>query len=86
MPQANVVMRKVVLTSEYQPLSQNHEVVSVEISAMPCNAANAFFKGDTGDDVPWIPGEFHSFRNVDLSSIQAKGTPGDVVTVIGGSW
>ena len=86
MPQSNVVMRKVVLTSEYQPLSSKQEIVSFEISAMPGNVDNALFKGDTGDEVPWIPGEFHSFRNIDLSSIEVKGSPGDVVTVIGGSW
>lgn len=79
-------MRRVVLTPEYRPLSQNHEIVSVEISAMPTNAGQTLFKGDTGDDVPWIPGEFHSFRNIDLSSMEVKGTAGDIVTVIGGSW
>lgn len=86
MPRANVVMRKVVLTPDFQPLSDRSEIVSVEISAHPGNASEVLFRGDRGDDVPWIPGEYHSFRSIDLSTIEVRGTAGDVVTVVGGTW
>lgn len=83
----NVIMRKVIVTANYQPLSATSLIGSVEISAAPSNVANVFFKGDDGSDVPWVAGEFHGgFKSVDLNTIQVKGTPGDVVTIVGGSW
>jgi hypothetical protein len=42
--------------------------------------------GHDGSDVPWVPGEYHAVYRVDLSRILIKGTPGDLVTVIGGTW
>jgi len=82
----NVVMRKVVVTADYQPLAGTSLVASVEISTPPTNADPVIFKGDDGSEVPWLPGEFHSFKSIDLGSLQVKGTPDDVVTVVGGTW
>jgi hypothetical protein len=83
----NIVMRKFVATAAYQALTANTiEVASVEVSAQPSNTGPIYFKGDDGSDVPWIPGEFHSFQRVNLADLKIKGTPGDVITVIGGSW
>lgn len=82
----NIIMRKITVTAVYQALSNKSLVGSVTISTLPGNAANVYFKGDDGSDVPWIPGEWHDLTRVDLSTIQVKGTPGDVVTVVGGSW
>jgi len=82
----NVLMRKVDVTADYQPLAAERTVVTVTISCPPGNSANVLFKGDDGSDVPWIPGEWHEFKNVDLRGIQVKGTVGDTVTVVGGSW
>jgi hypothetical protein len=45
-----------------------------------------YFRGDDGSDVPWQKGEWHNFTSVDLSTVFIKGTAGDYVTVIGGSW
>jgi hypothetical protein len=45
-----------------------------------------YFRGDDGSDVPWISGEWHSLKSVDLADIYIKGTAGDVVTVVGGTW
>jgi len=39
-----------------------------------------------GTDVIWIRGEWHTMIRVDLSTIYVKGTPGDVVFVVGGTW
>ena len=82
----NVVIRKVIVTAAYAPLSPKSEIVTVEISAPPSNSAPVMFRGDDGSDVPWIPGEFHSFKSIDLKAIEIKGTPGDVVTLNGGAW
>jgi hypothetical protein len=82
----NVIMRKLVLTADYQPLATKRIVGSVTISAPLSNDDDAMFRGDEGDDVPWVPGEWHSFSRVNLAEIQVKGTPGDIVTVVGGAW
>jgi hypothetical protein len=82
----NIVMRKVTVTASYQPLASGSLVASVSISTPPTNAGNVLFKGDDGADVPWVPGEWHEFRSIDLSAVLVKGTVGDVVTVVGGTW
>lgn len=82
----NVIQRRIAVTAAYQPLVSQPLVGSVTISAPPTNVAAAYFKGDDGSDVPWVPGEWHEFRSVDLATIQVKGTVGDIITVVGGSW
>ena len=82
----NVVMRKIVVTGDYQPLASAKLVASVSISTPPTNTGTVYFKGDDGADVPWVPGEWHEFRSIDLSAVLVKGTVGDVVTVAGGTW
>ena len=82
----NVFMRKVNVTEEYAPLVSERTVLTVTISAPPANSASVFFKGDDGSDVPWMAGEWHQFSRINLAELQVKGTPGDVVTIIGGSW
>jgi len=82
----NVIMRKLVLTADYQPLSAEHFVGSVVISVPPSNEDAVTFRGDLGADVPWVPGEWHEFYSVDLNEVMVKGTPGDIVTVVGGTW
>jgi len=82
----NVVMRKINITASYQPLATEQTIASVTISTPPDNVADVFFQGDDGSDVPWVPGEWHDLRSVDLSQIRVKGTAGDTVTVVGGTW
>ncbi|MCX5673937.1 MAG: hypothetical protein NTX87_02915 [Planctomycetota bacterium] len=82
----NVLMRKVDVTESYQPLAVERTVVTVTISCPPGNGANVLFKGDDGSDVPWLPGEWHTLVGVNLADIQVKGTVGDCVTLVGGSW
>lgn len=82
----NVVMRKIVVTPAYQPLVAQSLIATVEISVLPSNAAPVFFRGDDGSDVPWIAGEYHTLKNIDLAELQIKGTPGDAITIIGGTW
>ena len=82
----NVFMRRIDVTAEYTPLVSERTVLTVTISAPPTNSANVFFKGDDGSDVMWLAGEYHAFCSINLAELQVKGTPGDVVTIIGGSW
>ena len=82
----NIIMRKIVVSENYTPLAAKQTVVTVTISAPPTNAGNVFFKGDDGSDVPWASAEWHTFRRVNLADIEVKGTVGDVVTLVGGTW
>jgi len=82
----NLIMRKVDVTGNYRPLVSEKMVCTVTISAPPTNVGNVFFKGDDGSDVPWLPSEWHGLVRVNLADIQVKGTVGDVVTIVGGTW
>jgi len=82
----NVIMRKIDVTGEYQPLSAVMTVASVTISCPPGNAGVVLFACGDGQDVPWVAGEWHELQRINLSQLQVKGTPGDVVTVVGGTW
>lgn len=76
-------MAEITLTESYQKLAAGRTVLTCDISALPANAGNALFKCNTGEDVPWIAGEFHHFEAVDISEIEVKGEIGDKITVIG---
>lgn len=82
----NVIIRTFSVSASFQPLSSTKLVGSVTISCPPSNATNVTFKADSGADVPWVPGEWHDFVSVNLAEIQVKGTAGDVVTIVGGTW
>jgi len=82
----STIMRRIEVTSDYRPMSGVPLIGSFEISSIPGNSDIVLFRGDDGSDVPWVPGEYHTLHRVDLSRILIKGTEGDVVTVIGGTW
>ena len=82
----NIIMRTVAVTAAYQPLSAVSLVGSVTLSAPPSNIGDVFFRGDDGSDILWPRGSWFNFQRVDLSEIFVKGTPGDVITAIGGTW
>jgi hypothetical protein len=82
----NLIARKMILTSSYQPLSAGRLVATVTLTAHPDNTGSAYLLGDTGDSVPLSPGEWHTFKSVNLAAIQVKGTANDVMTMIGGTW
>ena len=82
----NAVMFTFEVSEEYRPLSEKPLVASVDISAPPGNSDSVLFRGMDGTDVIWIRGEWHTMIRVDLSTIYVKGTPGDVVSVVGGTW
>ena len=84
----NVILRKIVVTSSWQPLSENPLVASVTISTPPTNAATVLFrtKNEPAHEVPFVPGEWHDFQRVNLAEIEIKGTANDLVTLTGGTW
>lgn len=74
----------VTLTANYQPLSAAYKPVSnCVISFSPDNTGTAYILGVADADVPMAPGEWHRLELGELSSIQVKGTAGDVVTIVG---
>ena len=82
----NTIMRKIDVTADWQSLSDEQLVGTVDVSTPPGNADSVLFKGDDGSEVPWVPGEYHTLKSVNLAEIFIKGTPGDTVSVVGGSW
>ncbi|MBN2377058.1 MAG: hypothetical protein JXD22_11695 [Sedimentisphaerales bacterium] len=82
----NVIARKIAVTASYAALSSSSEVVTVTLSALTSNSHDVYLEGDTGDDVPLIAGEWHTLKSVDLSRVKIKGTVGDYVSIIGGTW
>jgi hypothetical protein len=81
----SVFMRQITLTAVHQPLGGN-EVYSVDISCPPTNSGPTFFKVGAGAEVRWLASEWHAFRRIKLSDITVRGTPGDVVSIVGGTW
>lgn len=83
----SIVIRKATVGAAFAPLvSEAHLIASVEIACLPGNAGPITFLGDDGSEVAWVPGEYHEFKSVDLSKISVKGTPGDALNIIGGTW
>ena len=78
-----VIMRKIILTANYQKLNSTPLVCNCDVTCVPTNAGDATFKTTEGQEIAWVAGEYHPFIGVDLSQIEVKGTPGDVVTVVG---
>lgn len=84
----NVILRTITMTNAWQPLSDTPLVGSVTISAPPTNAATVLLRSADNPDheVFFVNGEWHDFHRVELSALQVKGTPGDKLTLIGGTW
>lgn len=83
----NLVQRIIAVGPDWTPCSTlEEEIVSVDVLALPSNAAPIEFEGDTGDAVPWQPGEWHSFGRINLARLRVRGVLGDRVTLVGGTW
>jgi hypothetical protein len=82
----NIIARKIDVTAQFEPVASGSIVGTVTLTALPSNTANVILLGDTGNEVPLVPGEWHSFVRVNLADIRVKGTVGDAITVIGGTW
>jgi hypothetical protein len=81
-----IIMRTVEVTDEYAPLSPVPLIGTVNISALPTNSGPVFFKAGENEEAWFMPGEYHQFIRIPIHSISIKGTAGDMVTIIGGTW
>lgn len=82
----SVIMRTVEVTTDYKPLSATPLVGTVDISTPPANSGPVFFKANENEEVEFIPGQYHHFVRIPIHELFVKGTPGDIVTIIGGTW
>jgi len=83
----SLLSRKVVLAANYAAVSATAALGSVRLLAAADNAGVAYIRGDDGvTDVPIPKGVDFQLNGVDLADIHLKGTPGDVVVVIGGTF
>ncbi len=82
----NLIARVIDLTAAFLPLSSVRTVGTITITAPPGNSDAAYLQGDSGQEVPLAPGEWHRLERVNLADIQVKGSVGDKLTVIGGTW
>lgn len=81
----NTILRQIDVTEEFQALAETNTVASVTISALPANISYVTLKSADGE-VQMIPGEWQIFHKIDLSELQIRGTVGDTVSVVGGTW
>ena len=82
----NIINRKIMVNAAYQALSNDaREVATFELSTPPTNSDAVIMQAE-GTEIPLVPGEWHQFQQVALSSIRVKGADGDMITVIGGTW
>ncbi len=82
----SIILRTVEVTEEWRPLSPEPLVGTVDVSTPPTNSGPVFFKAGVGEEAWFLPGEFHAFQRIPIHSVFVKGTAGDMVTIIGGTW
>ncbi len=73
------------LTTSYQPLRTGFFTASGTIACPPTNTGSATFLVGGVESI-WVAGEYYKVNNVDLTTIQVKGTAGDMITFKGGDW
>jgi hypothetical protein len=78
-----VYLRTVAVAAEFAPLESSRTVVSVAITCPSTNEDAVTFEDAAGNEAAWEPGETHTFSQIDLATVQVKGSVGDVVTVNG---
>ena len=83
----NLILRRIEVTTEWTPLSPVPLVGTVHVSAPPSNAGTVSIRAGAGEQIDFIPSEFHQFIRVSLDQIEVRSdTPGNVLTIVGGTW
>lgn len=80
---ARLISLRVVLADSYIPLSSTTLVGSVTITNEGSHTAYLVGSTETYADIELGTGKQIRLNGVDLSTIQVKGTAGEIVTVIG---
>ena len=81
----NAVVKTIDVTDEYQALADRSMVLTFTLTAPISNEAAVMVKVDDGE-VDFSPGQWHTLHHVDLATISVKGTVGDTVSIVGGTW
>ena len=74
------------VTAGFQKLSDAELVASGELMTPPGNAADVEVKGSNASAVHFKAGQSNPFRSINLAEIQFKGTAGDKIVFVGGTW
>jgi len=74
------------VTASFQELTDADLVASGELMTPPSNAADVEVKGSNGSVVHFKPGQSNPFRSINLAEVQFKGTVGDKIVFVGGTW
>ena len=83
----NLILRRIEVTEEWKPLSPVPLVGTVDVSAPPTNSGPVFIRAGVDEEAYLIPAEFHCFQRVALDQVEVRSdTPGNELTLIGGSW
>jgi len=61
-------------------------IASGELMTPPSNTADVEVQGSNGGIVHFKPGQANPFRSINLAEIQFKGTAGDKIVFVGGTW
>ncbi len=83
----NLILRSIDVTAEWKPLSPVPLVGTVDVSAPPTNAGPVCVRAGSGEEAFLLPGEYHAWVRVALDAVEARSdTPGDRLTLVGGTW
>ena len=82
----NLILRRIEVTPEWKPLSPIPLVGTVNVSAPPTNSGPVFIRAGAGEEVHFVPGEYHNWIRVALDQVEVRGNESDVLTLVGGSW
>ena len=81
-----VFQREQAVMTSYGGLWDFAQLATLEVTCSPTNAAPVYFEGDDLSDVPWQPGECHTFHDIDTRDLRWKGTSGDKVIIRSTQW
>lgn len=82
----NTVALRLALAAGYQRFCRAPVLVSGQFHVTASNSGSAWLKGVDGNDIELSKGQSYTVVGVDISQTEWKGTIGDVVTFLGGTW
>lgn len=82
----NPIIRRVAVTTEWQPLAPTHTVGSFQIRPNGASSPSLVMRGDDGvSEIPFERGTSFVLERVSLADIYVKGVVGDFIYVVGTS-
>ena len=74
------------VTTSWGKLSDTDLVASGELMTPPSNGNDVEVKGSNDAAVHFKPGQSNPMKSINLKEIQFKGTAGDKIVFVGGTW